>query len=85
MPQWFDRKTHYPSQAGWYYVRQSSRAARIGIRYFDDSDRSWWHPSKDGLHPNDTFEAFLFYPGITDRQGTAGQLNTEPSTYASRK
>ncbi len=69
MPQWCPR-SQKPVCSGWYYVWQGIESAPVGMRYFDDSNNSWWAPTKDGLVPNDSFAEFLYYPGISDRQGT---------------
>lgn len=69
---WMPRRTD-PMLSGWYYVREAQPRLRIGIRYYDDSDQSWWAVSKDGkndgsLVPNETFHDWLTIPNITDRQ-----------------
>lgn len=69
---WMPRRTD-PNHPGWYYVRETQPRPRIGIRYFDDSDQSWWAVSRDGkndgsLVPNESFHDWLTIPNITDRQ-----------------
>lgn len=69
---WMPRRTD-PTHAGWYYVREVRPRLCIGIRYFDDSQGSWWAISKDGkndgsLVPNETFHDWLTIPNISDRQ-----------------
>lgn len=69
---WMPRRTD-PMHSGWYYVREVQPRLCVGIRYFDDSDQTWWAVSKDGkndgsLVPNETFHDWLTIPNITDRQ-----------------
>lgn len=69
---WMPRRVD-PLYAGWYYVRECQPKLRVGIRYFDDSNQTWWATSKDSkndgpLVPNETFHDWLSVPGITDRQ-----------------
>ena len=69
---WMPRRTD-PMHSGWYYVREVKPRLCVGIRYFDDSDQTWWAVSKDGkndgsLVPNETFHDWLTIPNITDRQ-----------------
>jgi hypothetical protein len=69
---WMPRRTD-PIHSGWYYVREVQPRLHVGIRYFDDSNQSWWAISKDGkndgsLVPNETFHDWLTIPNITDRQ-----------------
>lgn len=69
---WMPRRTD-PMHSGWYYVREVQPRLRVGIRYFDDSNQTWWAVSKDSkndgsLVPNETFHDWLTIPNITDRQ-----------------
>jgi len=69
---WMPRRTD-PTHSGWYYVREVQPRLCVGIRYFDDSDQTWWAVSKDGkndgsLVPNETFYDWLTIPHISDRQ-----------------
>ena len=69
---WMPRRTD-PMHSGWYYVRETQPRLCVGIRYFDDSNQTWWAVSKDGkndgsLVPNEAFHDWLTIPNISDRQ-----------------
>ncbi len=75
VPKWRARNSN-PPHAGWYYVRPFDRGpapnpvdpgVNSGIRYFDDSDGTWWLPRREGLTPNDSFSEWLFIPGLDQR------------------
>ena len=72
-PYWWMPHDADPLYSGWYYVQEETPQRKIGIRYFDDSDQSWWAVSKDGkndgsLVPNETFRGWLVIPDISDYQ-----------------
>ncbi len=72
-PYWWMPHDADPLYSGWYYVQEETSKRTIGIRYFDDSDQSWWAVSKDGkndgaLVPNNTFRGWLTVPDISDCQ-----------------
>lgn len=74
MARWLPRRTD-PNQSGYYYVREVQPRLVIGIRYFDDSNQSWWAISKGQLVPNETFHDWLVIPGISDKQGSNTKSN----------
>ena len=62
-----------PNYAGWYYVREKWPSSCVGVRYFDDSNQTWWAVSKDSkndgaLVPNESFYDWLTIPSVSDRQ-----------------
>lgn len=72
-PYWWMPHGADPLYSGWYYVMEDTPKRTIGIRYFDDSNQSWWAVSKDAkndgaLVPNETFKGWLVVPGISDHQ-----------------
>lgn len=74
-PYWWMPHGADPLYSGYYYVQEDTPKRTIGIRYFDDSDGSWWAVSKDGkndgsLVPNESFKGWLVVPGISDSQRT---------------
>ena len=72
-PYWLMPHHAVPLYSGWYYVMEDTPKRTIGIRYFDDSNQSWWAVSKDAkndgaLVPNETFRGWITVPGISDHQ-----------------
>ena len=72
-PAWWMPKRTDPNQAGWYYVKECTDRPCVGVRYFDDSNQTWWSVSKDAkndgaLVPNESFYDWLTIPGVSDRQ-----------------
>lgn len=69
---WMPRRTD-PLKPGWYYVREVTPRLCIGIRYFDDSNQTWWafNSAIRDLVPNETFHDWLCIPNIADRTGNA--------------
>lgn len=62
---WVDKNERLPSHndslivSGWFYVRRlTEHGWYVSIRYFDDSDCSWWYPTNtsDGFTPNNSFD-----------------------------
>lgn len=49
-------KNSRPPESGFYYV--GTGAKRVSIRYFDNSDSSWWLPNRK-WSPNDSFSEWL--------------------------
>jgi len=69
----FMGKNSLPKRSGWYYVREVVNRKCIGLRYFDDSNSTWYAISKDCkndglLVPNDSFHDWLNIPGVTNHQ-----------------
>lgn len=50
-------KNALPSMSGYYYVRMHV-ADKVGMRYFDDSNNTWWLPGRK-WSPNDSFSEWL--------------------------
>ena len=64
-------KNAKPPTAGWYYVRpvfSVKNNVKCSIRYYDDSNSSWWMPSANGMNPNDSFSEWLLIPGLEQRR-----------------
>jgi len=67
---WID-KTTLPTHdqalfvSGWFHVRTfiEGQGMRQSVRYFDDSDSSWWLPDRHGMTPNNSFEEWYLFVG----------------------
>ncbi len=56
-----------PAHCGWFYVRDMR--GTVSIRYFDDTEKTWWFPSRrDGIRPNNSFVEWLSIKGVSDKQ-----------------
>lgn len=67
-PYWWMPHDADPLYSGWYYVQEKTEKRKIGIRYFDDSNQSWWAVSNGALVPNESFVGWLVIPDISDYQ-----------------
>lgn len=72
---WMPRRTD-PLHSGWFYVREASPRFCVGMRYFDNSNQSWWAFSAEckSLVPNESFHDWLTIPNISDKQGNPQPL-----------
>ncbi len=56
-PRWVYVVDRLPKGAGWFYTNSEGH---ISMRYFDDSDKSWWLSTRrDGWTPNGSFLYWL--------------------------
>lgn len=67
MMKWMSKNSK-PENAGWHYVRlekpKSGKQSKVNIRYFDDSNGSWWGCKSDGMYPNDFFSEWLLISSL---------------------
>ncbi len=51
-------KNAKPNVSGWYYVK-AVEFDYPSMRYYDNSNSSWWYPHRLGFEPNDSFSEWL--------------------------
>lgn len=67
-----------PEAPGWYYTRQIT--GEITVRYFDDTNHSWWLCGSETMEPNNSFHGWLSIHGVSNYQSHRHDAPEAPKT-----